>query len=97
MIDWRMLPLLGLLYALALIDRTNLGVARIAGMQMDLVRASCACARSTYLTGYRSSVSTLASDTVLQRWSTSLPTSFCEYLAEQPALPPRTLRLTVQQ
>ncbi|KAJ3828843.1 major facilitator superfamily domain-containing protein [Lentinula raphanica] len=31
-----MLPLLGLLYSLALIDRTNLGVARIAGMGEDL-------------------------------------------------------------
>ncbi|KAJ3737509.1 major facilitator superfamily domain-containing protein [Lentinula guzmanii] len=35
-IDLRMLPLLGLLYSLALIDRTNLGVARIAGMGEDL-------------------------------------------------------------
>ncbi|KIK67517.1 hypothetical protein GYMLUDRAFT_156068, partial [Collybiopsis luxurians FD-317 M1] len=35
-IDLRMLPLLGLLYSLALIDRTNLGVARIAGMGKDL-------------------------------------------------------------
>ncbi|KAJ2924109.1 hypothetical protein H1R20_g12979, partial [Candolleomyces eurysporus] len=35
-IDWRMLPLLGLLYSVALIDRTNLGVARIAGMEDDL-------------------------------------------------------------
>lgn len=33
-----MLPLLGLLYAVALIDRTNLGIARIAGMEQDLVR-----------------------------------------------------------
>jgi hypothetical protein len=33
-----MLPLLGLLYAVALIDRTNLGIARIAGMEKDLVR-----------------------------------------------------------
>lgn len=33
-----MLPLLGLLYAVALIDRTNLGIAYIAGMQSDLVR-----------------------------------------------------------
>lgn len=32
-----MLPILGLLYSLALIDRTNLGVARIAGMGEDLV------------------------------------------------------------
>ncbi|KAF8972549.1 major facilitator superfamily domain-containing protein [Flammula alnicola] len=36
MIDWRMLPLLGLVYSLALIDRTNLGAARTAGMQEDL-------------------------------------------------------------
>ncbi|RXW19924.1 hypothetical protein EST38_g5926 [Candolleomyces aberdarensis] len=35
-VDWRMLPLLGLLYAIALIDRTNLGVARISGMEQDL-------------------------------------------------------------
>lgn len=37
-IDLRMLPLLGLLYAVALIDRTNLGIARAAGMEKDLVR-----------------------------------------------------------
>ncbi|KAG5652396.1 hypothetical protein H0H81_005153 [Sphagnurus paluster] len=35
--DMRMLPLLGLLYAIALIDRTNLGIARIAGMEKDLI------------------------------------------------------------
>ncbi|KAF9012461.1 major facilitator superfamily domain-containing protein [Cyathus striatus] len=35
-IDLRMLPLLGLLYAVALVDRTNLGIARIAGMNSDL-------------------------------------------------------------
>ncbi|KAF5348638.1 hypothetical protein D9758_006747 [Tetrapyrgos nigripes] len=35
-IDLRMLPLLGLLYSLALIDRTNLGVARVLGMGKDL-------------------------------------------------------------
>ncbi|KAJ2922387.1 hypothetical protein H1R20_g14703, partial [Candolleomyces eurysporus] len=32
MVDWRMLPLLGLLYAVALVDRANLGIARTAGM-----------------------------------------------------------------
>lgn len=32
-----MLPLLGFLYAVALIDRTNLGIARTAGMAVDLV------------------------------------------------------------
>ncbi|KDR68722.1 hypothetical protein GALMADRAFT_231048 [Galerina marginata CBS 339.88] len=36
LIDWRMLPLLGMVYAVALIDRTNLGVARTAGMGVDL-------------------------------------------------------------
>ena len=32
-----MLPLLGLLYAVALIDRTNMGIARTSGMLEDLV------------------------------------------------------------
>jgi len=36
MVDWRMLPLLGFLYAVALVDRTNLGIARTAGMGKDL-------------------------------------------------------------
>ncbi|KIM39087.1 hypothetical protein M413DRAFT_29655 [Hebeloma cylindrosporum] len=36
MVDWRMLPLLGLLYSVALIDRTNLGIAYTAGMVEDL-------------------------------------------------------------
>ncbi|KDR75749.1 hypothetical protein GALMADRAFT_226395 [Galerina marginata CBS 339.88] len=36
LVDWRMLPLLGLLYAIALIDRTNLGIARTAGMEVQL-------------------------------------------------------------
>jgi hypothetical protein len=36
-VDLRMLPLLGVLYSLALIDRTNLGIARVAGMEKDLV------------------------------------------------------------
>ncbi|KAG5647083.1 hypothetical protein DXG03_001453 [Asterophora parasitica] len=35
-IDLRLLPLLGMLYALAVIDRSNLGIARIAGMERDL-------------------------------------------------------------
>ncbi|KAK0184767.1 major facilitator superfamily domain-containing protein [Armillaria mellea] len=35
-VDWRLLPLLGTLYALALIDRTNMGVARLTGMGDDL-------------------------------------------------------------
>jgi len=35
-VDWRTLPLLGLLYSIALIDRTNLAVARISGMDSDL-------------------------------------------------------------
>ena len=39
-IDWRMLPLLGMLYSVALIDRINLAAARAAGMEHDLVRPS---------------------------------------------------------
>ncbi|KAF8918208.1 major facilitator superfamily domain-containing protein, partial [Mucidula mucida] len=35
-VDLRLLPLLGLLYALALIDRTNLGIARVTGLDHDL-------------------------------------------------------------
>lgn len=36
-VDWRMLPLLGVLSALSLIDRSNLGLARTAGMDHALV------------------------------------------------------------
>lgn len=36
-VDWRILPLLALLYSFALIDRINLGAARTAGMGRDLV------------------------------------------------------------
>lgn len=35
-VDMRLLPLLGALYALALIDRTNMGVARLSSMSADL-------------------------------------------------------------
>ncbi|KAF9486022.1 MFS general substrate transporter [Pholiota conissans] len=35
-VDWRMLPLLGVLSALSLIDRSNLGLARTAGMDHAL-------------------------------------------------------------
>jgi len=35
-VDRRILPLLGILYAVALIDRTNLGIAYVAGMAVDL-------------------------------------------------------------
>ncbi|KAF8178648.1 major facilitator superfamily domain-containing protein [Mycena galopus ATCC 62051] len=34
--DWRLLPILGTLYALALIDRINISVARIVGLDEDL-------------------------------------------------------------
>lgn len=37
-VDWRLLPLLGLVYSVALIDRTNLGIASTAGMDQDIVR-----------------------------------------------------------
>ncbi|KAJ7188091.1 major facilitator superfamily domain-containing protein [Mycena filopes] len=35
-VDWRLLPLMSALYAIALIDRTNLSVSRTAGMAVDL-------------------------------------------------------------
>jgi hypothetical protein len=36
-VDWRVLPLLGLLYSISMVDRINLGVAREAGMGEALV------------------------------------------------------------
>ena len=39
-VDWRLLPLLGLLYSIDVIDRTNLAMARTAGMNKDLVSNS---------------------------------------------------------
>ncbi|KAJ6491842.1 major facilitator superfamily domain-containing protein [Mycena vitilis] len=35
-VDWRLLPILGVLYALALIDRSNVGIARIVGLDEDI-------------------------------------------------------------
>ncbi|KAK2779892.1 hypothetical protein FQN53_001250 [Emmonsiellopsis sp. PD_33] len=35
-IDLRLLPILGLMYSISLVDRTNLGLALVAGMQEDL-------------------------------------------------------------
>lgn len=35
-IDFRLLPILGLMYSISLIDRTNLGLALVAGMLQDL-------------------------------------------------------------
>ncbi|EEH20912.2 hypothetical protein PABG_03143 [Paracoccidioides brasiliensis Pb03] len=35
-IDWRLLPILGALYAIALIDRVNISNARVAGMNAEL-------------------------------------------------------------
>ncbi|KAH8432960.1 uncharacterized protein LDX57_010595 [Aspergillus melleus] len=35
-VDLRLLPILGLMYSISLIDRTNLGLALVAGMQEDL-------------------------------------------------------------
>ncbi|KAJ7496906.1 major facilitator superfamily domain-containing protein [Mycena latifolia] len=35
-VDWRLLPILGFLYALALIDRTNISIARVVGLDEDL-------------------------------------------------------------
>lgn len=35
-VDWRLLPILGALYSIALIDRVNISAARVAGMDVDL-------------------------------------------------------------
>ncbi|KAG6887532.1 hypothetical protein C0995_014570 [Termitomyces sp. Mi166 len=35
-VDFRILPLLGLIYSVAVVDRVNTGVARVAGMEKDL-------------------------------------------------------------
>lgn len=35
-VDWRLLPMLGCLYTIALVDRSNVAVARISGMDEDL-------------------------------------------------------------
>jgi len=35
-VDLRLLPMLGLMYSISLVDRTNLGLALVAGMQQDL-------------------------------------------------------------
>ncbi|PVI04520.1 phthalate transporter-like protein [Periconia macrospinosa] len=35
-VDWRLLPILGAMYSIALIDRTNISNARVAGMGKDL-------------------------------------------------------------
>ncbi|TGZ81514.1 MFS general substrate transporter [Ascodesmis nigricans] len=35
-VDWKLLPILGALYSVALIDRTNMSNAAIAGMMLDL-------------------------------------------------------------
>lgn len=35
-IDYRLLPILGMMYSISLVDRTNLGLAMVAGMQEDL-------------------------------------------------------------
>ncbi|KAJ3456132.1 hypothetical protein MRS44_016155 [Fusarium solani] len=35
-VDWRLLPILGCLYTIALVDRSNVAVARISGMDEDL-------------------------------------------------------------
>jgi sugar phosphate permease len=35
-LDWRLLPIVFLLYSLAVLDRSNLGNARLAGMEDDI-------------------------------------------------------------
>lgn len=37
-IDWYVMPFICLIYALSLIDRTNISVARVAGMAAELER-----------------------------------------------------------
>lgn len=34
--DWRLIPILGILYSIAGLDRVNLSNARVAGMNTDL-------------------------------------------------------------
>ncbi|KAF9464979.1 major facilitator superfamily domain-containing protein [Collybia nuda] len=80
-VDWRLLPLLGMLYALALIDRTNLGVARIAGMDRDLrlskgIRYSIVSA--IYFVPYI--VLQLPSNLVLRQFGVSNWLAFCVVL-----------------
>ena len=35
-LDWRLLPLVFILYSLSVLDRSNLGNARLAGMENDI-------------------------------------------------------------
>ena len=35
-IDWRLVPTLGFMYAVSLMDRTNLGIAAIAGLSYGM-------------------------------------------------------------
>lgn len=35
-LDWRLLPIVFILYSLAVLDRSNLGNARLAGMEDDI-------------------------------------------------------------
>ena len=39
-VDWRIIPVLAMVYSFSLIDRINLGAAYTAGMGVDLVRSS---------------------------------------------------------
>lgn len=76
LIDWRMLPLLGLLYSVALIDRTNLGIARIAGMELDLVSCLCSASYIDVHSRFRNYI--WVNVTVLHRWSTSFHIFYCK-------------------
>jgi len=69
MIDWRMLPLLGFVYAVALIDRTNLGIARTSGMDADLVCSILPVSSSKAKRVSRNSASAIG--IVSHPWSTS--------------------------
>ncbi|KAH0588804.1 hypothetical protein H2248_004604 [Termitomyces sp. 'cryptogamus'] len=77
-VDIRLLPLLGFLYALALIDRTNLGVARIAGMDRDLklyVGSRYSIVSSIYFVPYI--IFQLPSNLVLRRLGERNILAFC--------------------
>ncbi|KAK4693921.1 hypothetical protein P7C70_g8838, partial [Phenoliferia sp. Uapishka_3] len=41
-VDWRLIPILSLLYSISLIDRTNISVARVAGMALPLAKGGLA-------------------------------------------------------